>query len=31
MVMVGAVFYPYEDAKTVLPAWRDYMAGAPMS
>ena len=29
MVMVGAVFYAYEDAKTVLPAWRDYMAGAP--
>ena len=29
MVMVGAVFYAYEDAKTVLPAWRDYMAEAP--
>ena len=29
MVMVGAIFYAYEDAKTVLPAWRDYMAGAP--
>jgi FAD/FMN-containing dehydrogenase len=29
MVMVGAVFYAYEDARTVLPAWRDYMAGAP--
>jgi FAD/FMN-containing dehydrogenase len=29
MVMVGAVFYPLEDARTVLPAWRDYMASAP--
>ncbi len=29
MVMVGAVFYAYEDATTVLPAWRDYMAQAP--
>ena len=29
MVMVGAVFYAYEDAKTVLPAWRDFMAEAP--
>jgi FAD/FMN-containing dehydrogenase len=29
MVMVGAVFYAHEDAKTVLPAWRDYMAEAP--
>jgi hypothetical protein len=28
-VMVGAVFYPLEDARTVLPAWRDYMASAP--
>jgi FAD/FMN-containing dehydrogenase len=29
MVMVGALFYATEDAPTVLPAWRDYMAGAP--
>ncbi len=29
MVMVGAVFYPLEDLKTVVPAWRDYMATAP--
>ncbi len=29
MVMVGAVFYPLEDAKSILPAWRDYMASAP--
>jgi FAD/FMN-containing dehydrogenase len=29
MVMVGAVFYAHEDAATVLPAWRDYMAQAP--
>jgi FAD/FMN-containing dehydrogenase len=29
MVMVGAVFYAHEDATTVLPAWRDYMAQAP--
>ena len=29
MVMVGAVFYPLEEARTVLPAWRDYMAAAP--
>ena len=28
-VMVGAVFYAHEDATTVLPAWRDYMAQAP--
>jgi FAD/FMN-containing dehydrogenase len=28
-VMVGAVFYPQEDARDVLPAWRDYMASAP--
>jgi FAD/FMN-containing dehydrogenase len=29
MVMVGAVFYAAEDAPTVFPAWRDYMAEAP--
>src|SRR6266511_4663820 len=29
MVMVGAVFYPLEDMRTILPAWRDYMASAP--
>jgi FAD/FMN-containing dehydrogenase len=28
-VMVGAVFYPLEDAKAVLRGWRDYMATAP--
>ncbi len=28
-VMVGAVFYPLEDVKELLPAWRDYMASAP--
>jgi FAD/FMN-containing dehydrogenase len=29
MVMVGAIFYPLEDARTILPAWRDFMAAAP--
>ena len=29
MLTVGAVFYPLEDAKSILPAWRDYMASAP--
>ena len=29
MVMVGAIFYPQDEARTVLPAWRDYMASAP--
>jgi len=29
MVFVGAVFYPFEHAPTVLPAWRDFMASAP--
>jgi FAD/FMN-containing dehydrogenase len=29
MVMVGAVFYSLDDVKTLLPAWRDYMATAP--
>jgi FAD/FMN-containing dehydrogenase len=28
-VMVGAIFYPQDVARTVLPAWRDYMASAP--
>jgi FAD/FMN-containing dehydrogenase len=28
-VFVGAIFYPLADAKTVIPAWRDYMATAP--
>jgi FAD/FMN-containing dehydrogenase len=29
MVFVGAIFYPFEDAATILPAWRDFMAAAP--
>lgn len=29
MVMVGAVFYPFEDVHTLLPAWRDYVSSAP--
>ena len=29
MVFVGATFYPLEDAPTILPAWRDFMAQAP--
>jgi FAD/FMN-containing dehydrogenase len=29
MVMVGAVFYPLEDIRELLPAWRDYVASAP--
>jgi FAD/FMN-containing dehydrogenase len=29
MVFVGATFYPFEHAATVLPAWRDFMASAP--
>jgi FAD/FMN-containing dehydrogenase len=29
MVMVGAIFYPLDEARTLLPAWRDYMAQAP--
>src|SRR5919201_1621644 len=29
MVMVGAVFYPLEAARELLPAWRDFMASAP--
>jgi FAD/FMN-containing dehydrogenase len=28
-VAVAAVFYPLEDVKTLLPAWRDFMATAP--
>ena len=28
-VFVGAIFYPLEDAPTILPAWRDFMAEAP--
>jgi FAD/FMN-containing dehydrogenase len=28
MVMVGAVFYPLEDARMLLGAWRDYMVSA---
>ena len=29
MVFVGAIFYPFEHARTILPAWRDFMAAAP--
>jgi FAD/FMN-containing dehydrogenase len=29
MVMVGAVFYPFEDVHTLLPAWRDFVSSAP--
>jgi FAD/FMN-containing dehydrogenase len=29
MLMVGAIFYPQEDAKAIISAWRDYMATAP--
>jgi FAD/FMN-containing dehydrogenase len=29
MLMVGAVFYPFEDLKELLPAWHDYMSSAP--
>jgi FAD/FMN-containing dehydrogenase len=29
MVMVGAIFYPLDQARQVLRAWRDYMATAP--
>jgi FAD/FMN-containing dehydrogenase len=29
MVFVAAVFYPFEHASTILPAWRDFMAEAP--
>ena len=29
MVMVGAIFYPLEEARALLPVWRDHMASAP--
>src|SRR5207253_1918829 len=29
MVSVGAIFYPLEEARTILPAWRDFMTTAP--
>jgi hypothetical protein len=29
MVMVAAAFYPFEEVRSLLPAWRDYMASAP--
>jgi FAD/FMN-containing dehydrogenase len=29
MVMVGAIFYPLEEVRALLPAWRDYMVSAP--
>jgi FAD/FMN-containing dehydrogenase len=29
MVMVGAIFYPFEDVRQLLPAWRDCMNSAP--
>jgi FAD/FMN-containing dehydrogenase len=29
MVMVGAVFYPFDDARGLIRAWRDYVTGAP--
>jgi FAD/FMN-containing dehydrogenase len=28
-VMVAAVFYPLEEVRALLPAWRDFMASAP--
>jgi FAD/FMN-containing dehydrogenase len=28
-VMVGAIFYPFDDAPTILRAWRDHVATAP--
>jgi FAD/FMN-containing dehydrogenase len=28
-VFVGALFYPLEEARVLLAAWRDFMAGAP--
>ncbi len=28
-VMVGAAFYPLDQARELLPAWRDYMSSAP--
>jgi FAD/FMN-containing dehydrogenase len=29
IVMVGALFYPLEEVRSLLPAWRDYMVTAP--
>jgi FAD/FMN-containing dehydrogenase len=29
MVMVGAIFYPFDDAPALLRAWRDYVTTAP--
>jgi FAD/FMN-containing dehydrogenase len=29
LVMVGAVFYPLEDVRSLMPAWRDYVTQAP--
>jgi FAD/FMN-containing dehydrogenase len=29
MVMVGAIFYPLEHVRELLPAWRDYVTSAP--
>jgi FAD/FMN-containing dehydrogenase len=29
LVMVGAIFYPFEDAASILPRWRDYLSTAP--
>src|ERR1700756_5345924 len=29
IVFVGATFYPFEAASSILPAWRDFMATAP--
>ena len=29
MVMVGAIFYPFDDAPQLLRAWRDYVTTAP--
>jgi FAD/FMN-containing dehydrogenase len=29
VVFVGAIFYPFEEAPAVLPAWRDFMSAAP--
>ncbi len=28
-VMVGAIFYPLDQVRTVMPRWRDYLASAP--
>jgi FAD/FMN-containing dehydrogenase len=29
MVMVGAIFYPLDQVRTLMPKWRDYIATAP--